>query len=136
MNKINWTSPANMDNAITWYRATFKTPDISMFGTVNDEVSGSFLLDIGDMGKGFQRGHFWLNGIDMGHYNSVTQQATDGTVVMAQRYYYIPIDYLIKQGSTTQNVLVFQEELPLTQFSVKNFDSVNLVYSTVVIPDA
>lgn len=142
MNKVKWTNPANTSNAMTWYRTTFSTPDISMFGIVMDEndnilsqISGSFLLDIGNNQKGFQRGHFWLNGIDMGHYNSVIQQPSDGTIVMSQRYYYIPIDYLAPYGSTnSQNVLIFEEELCLDDAGVNNFDYVNLVYSTVVIP--
>ena len=126
---MTWNSPAVTSNGMTWYRTTFNSPDVEMFynnGKESDGVSGVILLDIGSGGKGMQRGHWWLNGRDMGHYNNVIQ--SNG--FMVQQYYFIPLDYLTSnQGS---NTLVFEEELPIT--SGNDISNIRIVYSTFVIP--
>ena len=147
-NSVKWNHPEKSDKGMTWYRTYFETPDISLFynygtgdregegeGEGEGEVTGVFLLDIGKNGKGFQRGHWWLNGKDMGHYNSAIQDLNNNEKVMVQEYYYIPLDYLLAQDDNGMNQLVFQEELPLTG-SGNNFDisSINLVYSTFEVP--
>eukprot|EP01084_Bolivina_argentea_P000812 1494_1 len=64
MNKIDWISPVETDMPLTWYKTTFITPNNSIL--MNDTYS--ILVDIGK--NGLISGHFYLNGIDMGHYNN------------------------------------------------------------------
>eukprot|EP01084_Bolivina_argentea_P042689 78697_1 len=65
MNKVTWKSPPDASSGLTWFKTTFKTPD-----QANDS-NGVVLVDIGSSGSGMKRGHWWLNGRDMGHYNNV-----------------------------------------------------------------
>eukprot|EP01084_Bolivina_argentea_P267941 454988_1 len=115
MNKISWRSPPVLNEPLTWFRTSFITPNASII-----------LLDIGDSANnktGFNRGHFWLNGMDMGHYNNVV---IDDTLV--QRYYFIPNDYLI--GNKGNNSLVFCEEIPAV-----NPANVKIVFTYFKIPE-
>lgn len=116
---------------MTWYRTSFKTPDLSLFfdkDILNDKntITGVLLMDIGANGQGMQRGHWWLNGRDMGHYNNVIQSSNK---IMVQQYYFIPLDYL---ETIVNNTLVFQEEIPFENQT--RWTEVNVVYSTFVIP--
>ena len=130
---ISWTNPAVTTNSMSWYRTYFVTPELSMFyDEKTGENTGVFLLDIGANGMGLQRGHWWLNGIDMGHYNSAIENNGENTMV--QEYYFIPLDALLSFDNNGMNVLVFEEELPLTESGV-DIRNVNLVYSTFVIPE-
>ena len=80
------------------------------------------LLDIGANGSGMRRGHWWLNGRDMGHYNDV---ALGG--LMVQRYYFVPNDYLMAGGAN--NTLLFADEREGAKV-----DGVSVMYSTFVVP--
>merc|ERR1712129_383850 len=116
MDKVKWTQPMQTSEGMTWYKTDFVTPsEVS-----NDD--GVILIDIGGKGEGMKRGHWWLNGMDMGHYNNVIMSGN-----MVQQYYFIPTDYFIADGG--QNTLIFAEELanptPL---------NVNIVFSTFVVP--
>ena len=68
-------------------------------------VKGLF-LDL----SGFGRGHFWLNGQDMGRYWNITRaggdrNATSGSAVdnVSQRYYFLPYDYLYVSSSSSSS---------------------------------
>jgi len=116
MNNVQWTKPVVTSQAMTWYKTMFKTPnDISK----ND---GVILIDIGANGDGMKRGHWWLNGMDMGHYNNVILSNN-----MVQQFYFIPKDYFAANGG--QNTLIFAEELNDPKPS-----NVKIVFSTFVIP--
>ena len=133
--KIKWNNPAVTSNPMTWYRTSFITPDIQLFNdpdenaNENESITGVLLLDIGSGGKGMQRGHWWLNGRDMGHYNNVVQ--SNG--IMVQQYYFIPLDYLVSNSNGANNTLVFEEELPISSDG-NDVSNVRIVYSTFVIP--
>ena len=86
---------------LTWRKATFKLPENPQFSGGNK--STSVMLDI----AGMSRGHFFLNGIDLGKYWSVT----DGKE-MTQRYYQLPTSLLLPAG--VANVLVMADELGTT----------------------
>ncbi|ETO22633.1 beta-galactosidase, partial [Reticulomyxa filosa] len=79
---------------------TFSIPD-------NVKSEGVLLIDIGSQTfPGMRRGHFWLNGLDMGHYNNIILGD-----LPVQRYYFVPYDY-VNIGANSINSLVFAEELP------------------------
>jgi hypothetical protein len=48
------------------------------------------------------RGHFWLNGKDLGRYWNITQGATSN---FSQEYYLLPIDYLRTDGALNEIVI-------------------------------
>eukprot|EP01084_Bolivina_argentea_P195535 335410_1 len=115
-NKVKWTTPPITTNPATWYKTEFM-----MNSTQLQDV---ILLDIGENPKGLNRGHFYLNGYDMGYYNDVIQQ---NTTVMVQRYYFIPKDFI---NTNSQNLLIFADELPNATLS-----NIQIVRSTVIIPE-
>ena len=106
-----------MADTLTWYNRTFKSP--------NDDIlsSGTILLDIGEDTHGMKRGGYYLNGINMGHYNNVQYNG-----LMVQRYYFIPKDYLMKNQE--ENSLIFIEQL-----NNVNLTKIAIVSSTVVVPN-
>ena len=73
-----------------WSSAWFETPEF-------DPSEKALFLDISQ-----GRGHFWLNGVDLGRYWNITRGATDE---YSQRYYFLPPDYVYRDGR--QNQLVF-----------------------------
>ena len=101
------------NNSLTWYQTIFMTP--------NDDIlsSGSLLLDIGT--NGVNRGHIWINGNNLGHYNNINIEGYG----MVQRYYLIPLDYL----TNNENQLIFNEEIPNV-----NLSQIRIVTSTAIIP--
>jgi hypothetical protein len=74
----------------SWTSIYFDTPRY-------DPTIQGLLLDIST-----GRGHFWLNGRDLGRYWNITRGGTDE---LSQRYYFLPNDYLYKSGRL--NELVF-----------------------------
>lgn len=66
-----------------WARALFDTPSY-------DATSKSLFLDITT-----GRGHFWLNGHDLGRYWNITE---GDTAIYTQQYYYLPNEYLHSNG--------------------------------------
>jgi len=73
-----------------WSRALFDTPSF-------DASSQSLFLDITT-----GRGHFWLNGHDLGRYWNITKGQT---IEYTQRYYYLPTDYLYSNGHLNELTL-------------------------------
>ncbi|ETO29917.1 beta-galactosidase [Reticulomyxa filosa] len=117
MSKVQWTSSVVASNAMTWYKTTFSIPESA-------QEEGVLLIDIGTpTSPGLRRGHFWLNGKDMGHYNNVILDE-----LTVQRYYFVAYDD-VNLGTNTNNTLIFAEELP--DVALSNF---NVVISNVVIP--
>jgi hypothetical protein len=78
--------------ALTWFKAGFDDP------RPGAPANSSLLLDI----RGLSRGHFYINGHDLGKYWSIA----DNKQALVQRYYYIPADVLV----TGQNALVLIDE--------------------------
>ena len=115
MNKVTWKSP-EPDVSMVWYKTTFDTPSEDVLD------GGVILMDIGKDSSGINRGHFYVNGMDLGHYNNVQQNG-----YMVQQLYFIPKDYLMASGKS--NTLVFVEEFANTTLS-----NINIVSSTVVVP--
>eukprot|EP01084_Bolivina_argentea_P195532 335405_1 len=115
----NWNKNVDTSNAYTWYKTEFMTP-IVPDGYV-------LLIDIGGVNNiGFNRGHIWLNGIDLGHYNNAVQQN-----LMVQQYYFIPKDYLMNNNTKQNNILIFMDE-----FANSNVENCNIVLSTMVVPES
>ena len=116
MNKVEWNNATQMNQGMIWYKTTFETPSENVLD------SGVVLIDIGEDSIGVNRGHFYLNGYDMGHYNNY--QISN---IMVQQFYFIPKDYLNANGQN--NTLVFINEYPNATLS-----NIKIVSSTVVIP--
>eukprot|EP01083_Nonionella_stella_P063621 165336_1 len=116
MNNVQWWKPAVTIHAMTWYKTSFVTPKQSVLD------DGVILIDIGANGTGVNRGHFYVNGFDMGHYNNVVQKG-----MMVQRFYFVPKDYLKSNGE--KNSLVFLDELP-----PKDLAKIAVVSSTITVP--
>ena len=95
---------------LTWYRATFPRPAKS--------AQMVLLLDIG--ASGMNRGHFYLNGEDLGRYWSIDVPAG----VPVQRYYFLPPD-LIQES----NLLVLVDEVGGCDTS-----SLAIVHTYMVVP--
>ncbi len=117
---VTFKSPADTNNPLTWYKTSFKT-QIYNESTV-------LLMDIGDNtgsenNKGLIRGRFYINGVDMGHYNNIVQE----NKIMVQRYYFIPRDMLNENGG--ENILIVFDEM-----NVVNVSNMNIVLSTFIVP--
>uniref|UniRef100_A0A448Z1T4 Beta-galactosidase galactose-binding domain-containing protein n=1 Tax=Pseudo-nitzschia multistriata TaxID=183589 RepID=A0A448Z1T4_9STRA len=74
----------------TWASVLFKTPG---FNPANQSLFVQ--LTVG-------RGHFWLNGKDLGRYWNITQGETSK---YSQEYYFLPIDYLRTDGVLNEIVI-------------------------------
>eukprot|EP00484_Ammonia_sp_Unknown_P001093 CAMPEP_0197021954 /NCGR_PEP_ID=MMETSP1384-20130603/2836_1 /TAXON_ID=29189 /ORGANISM="Ammonia sp." /LENGTH=773 /DNA_ID=CAMNT_0042449895 /DNA_START=51 /DNA_END=2372 /DNA_ORIENTATION=- len=119
-NKVNWTSPAEQSRQMTWFKTTFKTPSQSVLD------GGVILVDIGDSSQGVNRGHFYVNGYDMGHFNDVEQNG-----LMVQQFYFVPTDYLTANSGV--NTLLFMDEWD-NDGDGRDLKEINIVSSTMVVP--
>ena len=118
--QVAWKTPVETKLNLAWYKTSFKTQSYN--------ESTVLLIDIGDntgkgKNRGLNRGRFYLNGVDMGHYNNIVQQ----NGLMVQRYYYIPRDMLNANG---HNTLMFFEEI----YDGTNLNNVDVVLSNVIVP--
>ena len=116
INKVTWNNPPNLNAGMTWFKTTFDTPNSNILD------QGVILIDIGANSVGVNRGHFYINGYDMGHYNNIQHGG-----LMVQQYYFVPKSYLTANGGS--NTLLFFEEYPNTTTS-----NIAVVSSTVVVP--
>ena len=91
--QVKWDSDyiKYANTTLTWFKSTFTVEQYSM--------DYSLLLHL----VGFGRGHFYVNGIDLGRYWLIT---VDGRTV--QEYYFIPPDVV---QYNHPNLLVIGEEL-------------------------
>jgi hypothetical protein len=96
-----------------WYSALFDSP------TYDPAIQGLFL----HITEG--RGHFWLNGKDLGRYWNITRRDTD---IYSQEYYFLPPDYLRTDG-TLNEIILFDA------FGSEHPQSTSLVLSGVVSSD-
>jgi hypothetical protein len=74
----------------TWYSVLFDSPDYS------PTFQGLFL----HITSG--RGHFWLNGNDLGRYWNITR---GDTTEYSQEYYFLPSDYLRTNGALNEIII-------------------------------
>ena len=102
--------------ATTWFKTEFKSP------SDKELEAGVILIDIGE--NGVSRGHFYINGHDMGHYNN--HQMKDE---MIQRFYFVPTDCLQPNGGMN-SLLFFQEYVDSDDADVRN---IAIVSSTVTV---
>jgi hypothetical protein len=130
---VTWTPvPATAPVAgapLTWYRAFFTAPSnlTSMLlpqgqnstsvttatpRTPSPEVLASLLFDIGD-GQFLGRGHFYLNGFDLGRYWSILGYNTTSP---SQRYYFLPADLLVPEVEGG-NTITLVDVLPTADLS-------------------
>jgi hypothetical protein len=93
---------------LTWFRAAFRDPRPAM------PAGSVLLLDA----KGLGRGHFFINGHDLGRYWPL--------VPGASRHYYVPLE-LIQEGSA--NTLTVFDELGAPQLATVTF-----VFSQLEVP--
>ena len=91
--KVKWDSDVSkyVNTSLTWYKTSFTVKQYS--------TDYSLLLNL----QGFGRGHYYVNGVDLGRYWLIT---VDGQFV--QEYYFIPPDIVNYDGP---NLLVIGEEL-------------------------
>jgi len=91
--KVNWDSDVSkyLNTSLTWYKTSFSVKQYS--------TDYSLLLNL----QGFGRGHYYVNGIDLGRYWLIS---VDGQFV--QEYYFIPPDLV---NYNAPNLLVIGEEL-------------------------
>ena len=118
VSKLNWQTPAQCNESLTWYSTSFMVPNYDELMQMDNTT---ILLDIGS--NGMSRGDYYLNGRHMGHYNNVSY---DG--VMVQQYYFIPKDYL-NSGKET-NSLIFAEQFPNVDVTQTRIVSSNIVYDS------
>ena len=107
---VGWNSDVSSYNNVplTWYKTSFTVKQYS--------TDYSLLLNL----QGFGRGHYYVNGVDLGRYWLIK---VDGQFV--QEYYFIPPDLLNYSGP---NLLVIGEELGAPDPS-----KAKLVLSTVIV---
>ena len=145
-NQVSWSSvPSEKSKeertsceALIWYRTYFTTPSTLIKKllttqpvlTTNftdslprDEVTTTLMLDIGAIPGLIGRGHFYLNGFDLGRYWSI--QGYD-TTSPGQEYYILPPDLLIPEVENG-NLLVLVDVL-----SGSDVTAVQLVLSELV----
>ena len=106
-------APSVAQNALTWWRADFalaRLPSVKPFETV--------LLDL----YGMSRGHFSVNGHDLGKYWLINGPSGRPT----QRYYHVPVSVL-RFGTGATNTLVLGDEL-----GAPNASAPRIVFSSMV----
>jgi hypothetical protein len=95
---VNWTASLPSSRPLVWYSTNFTTPE-------PPPIRGYFAIVI--QSSGLSRGHFFVNGNDLGRYwmisAGVEQQPT-------QQYYHLPASWLMPNASVA-NVLTVLEEL-------------------------
>ena len=108
--QVNWDSDYTkyINTSLTWFKTTFTVEQYS--------EDYSLLLHL----VGFGRGHFYVNGVDLGRYWLIM---VDGQHV--QEYYFIPPDVVRYDGP---NLLVIGEEL-----GAINPSKATLVLSTMTV---
>ena len=107
---------------LSWFRTTFTVPSSMVALAVAGKAS--ILLDP----AGMARGHFYLNGADLGRYYPAAPGAASAGL---DGMLYLPPSLLkdTGKGKDTDNVLVFGEELGATQPT-----AVRIVLSTLAAP--
>eukprot|EP01043_Picozoa_sp_COSAG02_P013161 COSAG02_NODE_522_length_20749_cov_14.985278_3_plen_401_part_00 len=114
---LGWSECHDPSGPLTWRKAEFS---IAAALLRNDSIS--VMLDV----SGMSRGHFYLNGFDLGKYWTIGPSGQGPT----QRYYQLPRSLLLSDaGEAKTNLLVLADELgALGAGSVR---SVRVVFSTM-----
>jgi|EP01046_Picozoa_sp_COSAG06_P011004 hypothetical protein len=96
---LGWRQCHDPSGPLTWRKAEFS---IAAAVLRNDSIS--VMLDV----SGISRGHFYLNGIDLGKYWTVGPSGQGPT----QRYYQLPRSLLVSDADGAKtNLLVLADEL-------------------------
>jgi len=112
-NKVVWSNNYKSGGPLTWYQTNISKPSLT---------AGSALLL---SGIGLNRGHFFLNGYDLGHYWMILRN--DGSNVPTQTYYSIPQDLFIEGD---QNLFTISAVLPVQDISKIDFVIAQMVPGT------
>ena len=116
-NGIPWTELATplamKTRPLTWLRASFKL--------IYEKAGNRGVLKLDALG--LSRGHFYVNGEDLGHYYTIPAGKDPDSSELTQRYYYIPGDVLV----SGENTLVVIDELGVTALP-------RLVLATLELP--
>jgi len=115
---VTWSDDYKSGGPVTWYQTRFSKPIVPK--------NSSLLLS----GIGLNRGHYYLNGNDLGRYWLILRN--DGSNTPTQTYYYIPQDYLLDNN----NVLTISAILPVEDITKIDFVTAQLVESTDIISDS
>jgi hypothetical protein len=94
------TPLATKTRPLTWLKASFKR--------VPDKAANHGVLKLDALG--LSRGHFYVNGHDLGRYYTITAGQDPESSELTQRYYYIPGDVLVPGDNT----LVIIDEVGVT----------------------
>lgn len=93
---LDWSICSNQSGPLTWRKTSFSLPS-----RVLDDETISVMLDV----SGLSRGHYYLNGFDLGKYWTIGPNGLGPT----QRYYQLPRSLL--RPDTHENLLVLADEL-------------------------
>lgn len=107
---LPWAACSGASGPLTWRKTTFSLSP----ATVAD-INVSVMLDV----SGMSRGHFYLNGVDLGKFWTVGPAS-----LMTQRYYQLPRSVL--RSHPTENLVVMVDEL-----GAKKPGGVRVVLSTM-----
>ncbi|KAH3746266.1 Beta-galactosidase 5 [Pelomyxa schiedti] len=123
LNQVTWSQDLLPNTPLVWYFTTFTAPS----GSCDCSSSRGLLFDATGLG----RGHYYLNGIDLGRYWTIEMNDRSGDPT--QRYYYLPCDILLcdSEGS---NLLVLAEVLGATDISTTGIVQSNMESGTAPPP--
>jgi hypothetical protein len=113
---LGWVMCSNKTGPLTWRKTTFSIP-----ATVLNNPMITVMLDV----SGLSRGHFFINGIDLGKYWTVEATGLGPT----QRYYQLPRSLLRSDAHNMTNLLVIADELGA--LSMGSARGVRVVFSSM-----
>ena len=113
---LGWGMCSNKTGPLTWRKTMFSIP-----ATVLNNPMMTVMLDV----SGLSRGHFFINGIDLGKYWTVGAAGLGPT----QRYYQLPRSLLRSDTHNMTNLLVMADELGA--ISVGSARGVRVVFSSM-----
>jgi len=117
-NKVTWSTDYKSGGPLTWYQTTITKPSVPK--------GASLLLS----GIGLNRGHYYINGYDLGRYWMILRN--DGSNTPTQTYYRIPEDYLSDSG---QNLFTILAVLPVEDITKIDLVTVQMVPSSTNLYD-
>ena len=112
-NSVNWTAVPDPQSipALTWFRTRFDRPN----NMKSDDV---IVLQFAPEGfNEFSRGHFYLNGVDLGRYWGISSNSK-----IVQNSYFIPNDLI----QDKDNLLVYLDECGATHPSIVSLASTHM----------
>jgi len=118
-NKVTWSTDYKSGGPLTWYQTTITKPSVPK--------GAALLLS----GIGLNRGHYYINGYDLGRYWMILRN--DGSNTPTQTYYTIPQDLLSENG---QNLLTLLAVLPIQDITKLDLVTAQMVAGTPVIDNS